>query len=313
MCTLLDAHRDVAMSYELYPPMLVTKEPVDLDRLASGLLAHSDINVIRRKHPEVFPSQLIQNFILRVARGGLNHHDFARFVQALDREGLGFDTVAGRMRLIEMLGLEKMKRSGKSRWGMKNSADFADYLSVWPEAIFLNMLRDGRDVLASQLNTGKFDPDPKVLGANWSKAMQELEQLAARPDVRAKMVRYETLAHEPESVLKEICALASLDFDPAMLHHTEQDLTIFKVRHLSGKRLSQSVDTSMIGRWKTDLSREQFDGFMSSAADTMEHFGYTDLAGETLRPTKSKPSKIPDKPAASSWLSRIKSLMRKAK
>jgi Sulfotransferase family len=277
MCTLLDAHRDVAMSYELYPAMLVTEMPVDLQKLARGLLAHKDINIIRRSYPDVFPSPSIQTFILRVARGGLSHQDFARCLLTLLSEGHNFETVAGRMRLIEMLGIEKMKRMRKTRWGMKNSGNFADYLSVWPEATFLNMLRDGRDVLASQLNTGSFDPEPEVLGKSWSDAMLELEALASRPHVRAKMVRYETLAENPEPALKEICEFADLPFDAAMLRHTQQDLTIFKVRHLSGKRLTQSIDTSMIGRWKNDLSRDQLDRFMSKAADALRHFGYIEV------------------------------------
>ncbi len=309
MCTLLDAHRDVAMSYELYPAMLITDQPVDLQYLAKGLLAHADMNIIRKSHPDVFPSQSIQTFILRVARGGLTHQDFARFILALVQEGHSFETVAGRMRLIEMLGIEKMKRVGKSRWGMKNSGSFADYLSVWPEATFLNMLRDGRDVLASQLNTGKFDPDPEALGKSWSAAMLELEALARTPDVKAKMVRYETLAEHPEQILREVCELAELPFDESMLKHTDQDLTIFKVRHLSGKRLAQNIDTSMIGRWKKDLSREQFDQFMEAAAATLEHFGYEELTGDGV------PFRQPNdfvKPLARTWLSRVLDLIGKA-
>jgi Sulfotransferase family len=309
MCTLLDAHRDVAMSYELYPAMLVTQQPVDLERLAHGLLEHADINVVRKNHPDVFPSQSIQTFILRVARGGLTHHDFARFVQALAAEGHSFETVAGRMRLIEMLGVEKMKRVGKTRWGMKNSGSFADYLSVWPNATFLNMLRDGRDVLASQLNTGKFDPDPGVLGKNWSDAMLEMESLATRPDVRAKMVRYETLTEHPETVLREVCELAELPFDDAMLKHADQDLTIFKVRHLSGKRLAQNIDTSMIGRWKKDLSRQQFDQFMAPAAAALQHFGYGSLTGEGI--AFRQPESLVTPPGGT-WLARVKGFIGKA-
>lgn len=309
MCTLLDAHRDVAMSYELYPAMLVTEQPVDLTRLARGLLAHQDINVIRRNHPDVFPSQSIQTFILRVARGGLTHHDFARCVLALAAEGHGFETVPGRMRLIEMLGLEKMKRTGKTRWGMKNSSNFADYLSVWPGATFLNMLRDGRDVLASQLNNGKFDPDPEALGKSWSESMLELEALAAKPDVRAMMVKYETLVENPEPVLRDICALADMPFDAAMLRHTDQDLTIFKVRHLSGKRLAQGIDTSMIGRWKKDLNRSQLDGFMSKAAGTLAHFGYPDGADSLVA---FEPAGSVQSAKSGTWLSHIKDFLGKA-
>jgi Sulfotransferase family len=277
MCTLLDAHRDLAMSYELYPEMLATEQPVDVPKLARGLLDHADINTIRKHHPDVFPAPAIQTFILRVARGGLTHQDFARSLLALDAEGKDFATVAGRMRLIELLGAEKMTRTGKSRWGMKSSARFDDYSGVWPGATFLMMMRDGRDVLASQLNNGSFNPDPENLGQIWSQAMMSLEALTRKPGVKAILVKYEDLAANPEDMLKRICNLAELPFDQTMLRHADQDLTIFKVRHLSGKRVAQTVDTSMIGRWRNDLSSDQLERFLSKAAVALRHFGYSEV------------------------------------
>ena len=107
--TLLDAHPDVAMSYELYP------------------------NVLRRRV-----------------------RDVANLIDAHLDERDSFADVEGRLRFIERCAMEKMQREGKKRWGLKCNNNYRQYLSLWPNAQFLNLLRDGRGVVASQRTTGAF-------------------------------------------------------------------------------------------------------------------------------------------------------------
>ena len=62
MCTLLDAHGDIAMSYELYPALVETGSDVDLRSFAA----------------ECAPTAHFSTFVARSQRGGLCDHDFAR-------------------------------------------------------------------------------------------------------------------------------------------------------------------------------------------------------------------------------------------
>ncbi|GFO80479.1 MAG: sulfotransferase [Methyloceanibacter sp.] len=270
MVTLLDAHSDVAMSYELYPSLVETTPDFDLRRLA-GQIASARTH---RGVAECTPTKHFATFATRSLRGGLSYKDFAALLVQLADEGQTLAELEGRMRLIELCGLEKMQRTGKRRWGMKCDNSFEDYLKFWPKACFLNMLRDGRDVLASQLNTGSFTQSPKEVARGWQATVRRFEKLVERPDVRARMVRYEALTKDPEPELRSICGLLGLPFDPSMLQHQAQDLTIFKANHLSKQRVSGAIDTTMIGRWRRDLNAAQLADFVSVAGEDLARHGY---------------------------------------
>jgi hypothetical protein len=271
MCTLLDAHSDIAMSYELYPFLLETDPDHDLKNLAERLAGAGKYRQIEK----FAPSTGFVTFVKRCKRGGLSFQDFAQLLVQLVDEGHTLAELNGRMRLIELCGLMKMKRVDKRRWGMKCLNDFEDYIALWPQACFLNMLRDGRDVLASQLNTGNFKQSPTEVAKGWQNTIHRFEQLIERTDVKALMVRYEALTENPEPKLRSICTFLGLSFDPAMLHHQELDLTIFKANHLSWHRVSSAIDTSMIGRWRNDLAPDQLADFVSVAGDDLARHGYT--------------------------------------
>ena len=270
MCTLLDAHPDIAMSYELYPALLETDTEFDLYALAKRLAKARNHAAVR----DCTPSDGFATFVARCPRSGLSYRDFSALLKRLADEGGRLSDLSGRMRLIELCGLLKMARAGKRRWGMKCGNAFEDYLTFWPGAYFINMLRDGRDVLASQLNTGSFKHSPKEVAHGWQSTIQRFEQLIARDDVNARMVRYEQLTETPEPELRELCTFLGLSFDPGMLSHADLKLTIFDASHLSGPRVSKPIDTSPIGRWRKDLNSQQLADFSEVASPELDRFGY---------------------------------------
>ncbi len=267
LCTLLDAHKDVAFSYELYPNLLEVDGELDLRALAQRLT--------RSWRPKnEAPSKGFATFVARIERGGLSYKDFSKLLHQFVDEGFSVATLEGRLRLIELCAEAKMHRLKKTRWGMKCNNRYDEYLSRWPKACFLNVLRDGRDVLASQLNTGSFNKTPAEVGQGWVQTHNAFEKLQARGDVCAHVVRYEALTTDPEPELRAMCKRLDLEFDPEMLRHSEKDLTVFKARHLSRDRVASAIDTKMIGRWKRDLSSSQLDEFMTVAGDAMQAYGY---------------------------------------
>jgi hypothetical protein len=271
LVTLLDAHRDIAMSYELYPTLLEDAASVDLASLSRRLKSRWT----KLRLDSMVSHRGLRTFLARCDRGGLSLAEIGRNIDRLLAEGLDLSTVRGRLRLIELIGLEKMSKSGKSRWGMKCNNSYEDYAAYWARPCFLNIIRDGRDVLASQLNTGSFNKSPGEVAAGWVATQRRFESFMREPGVRAKFVRYEDLTSNPEPVLRDILAFLELEFDPATLQHEKLDLTVFKASHLSKQRITQGIDTTKIGRWRRDLSPEQLGEFMAVAGNDLVHFGYT--------------------------------------
>lgn len=271
LVTLLDAHPSIAMSYELYPTLLSRDEShIDLQLLAEQLKNAKSLNAAGKAidHPN------LRTFVLRCARGGLDHQDLARIVSDHAAQGLDLEDPNAQLTFMAQCCKTKMSKEGKSTWGLKCTSDYSSYLSHWPNAFFINIIRDGRDVLASQLNTGSFNNSATDVARSWVNTHRKFRQLIDNPEVNAHEVVYERLAYRPEEEVKRLCDFLSLPYDEGMLHYYDKDLTIFDTRHLSMDRISAPIDTQRIGRWRTDLSEQQLRDFYSVAGDMMIDLGY---------------------------------------
>ena len=271
MVTILDAHPDVAMSYELYPTLL---EPAAAEKapreILRGLLKAKPTASVRK----LANARGWQTFLGRCARGGLTFGDVGNLLEQHLDAGEGFEAVGERLRFIERCCLLKMQRYGKKTWGLKCNNRYSDYLDQWPEARFVNMIRDGRDVLASQLSTGAFNKDPAGLAMSWLNTHRSFLALREQIGDRAVPVIYEHLAKHPAEETANILTRLGLCHDPGILDYHKQDLTIYRASHLSLAEVSKPVNASKVGRWMQDLTADQVAAFETVAGDLLEELGY---------------------------------------
>jgi hypothetical protein len=259
------------MSYELYPNLLEIENGSsnDLIDLARRLEAASTLQRFLKR----MPKSNFRTFLARCGRSGLNSSHIASLLRQ-HAETDDFRSTRGRLRFVQRCGTTKMQHEGKRLWGVKCSPRFADYHSLWPQAYFLNMLRDGRDVLASQLHTGSFNKSPEEVARSWVRSQDAFRAFEERHDVRARDVRYEDLVQQPEAEVRSISEFLQLSFDPRMIHFYQEDLTIFSSSHLSMARISNPIDQQSVGRWKKDLSTEDLHRFEALAGPSMRRLGY---------------------------------------
>lgn len=285
LTTLLDAHPEIAMSYEIYPILLrgrqrdsegTATEYDDLDaNELLDILAQPEKEWLKELNEQGLKD--IRTFLARALRGGLSANEIVTVLESHARRGLTLCDDEGRMAFIEGLSLQKMKIQGKRRWGCKFSGRYDSYTSNWPDAYYLNILRDGRDVLASQKNTGSFNPEVEKFARSWARSNLDFRELSQTLNVKAMEVKYEVLVQEPEQETVRICEFLEIPFSSEMLKFHEKDLTIFEkpMGHLSLNRVSVPVDASKIGRWKTDLTDEELSAFYEAAGDRMDELGYS--------------------------------------
>ncbi len=272
MVTILDAHPDIAMSYELYPNLLISKNGTDIELdLLLEILNKSKNNKTANKK---IKDRNLQTFVQRCLRGSLDSKNLARLLKQHIADRNDFSDVKGRLRFIERCCVEKMKNTDKPKWGLKCNNQYDGYVSMWPSAYFLNVVRDGRDVLASQLNTGSFNKTPADVAEGWVKTHLRFRKLVDNRDVRAYEVFYEKLVNQPDEELKKICDFLNVPFEKSMLNFYQQGLTIYKTNHLSMNMLSRQIDPSKVSRWKKDLNENQLQEFYSVAKEAMIMFGY---------------------------------------
>jgi hypothetical protein len=273
LVTLLDAHPDVAMSYELYPTLLEPESPGGV-RFVQEIACVLRGSWLRQRARARLPTRGVRTFVARCERSGLGLREVARLLEAHLDAGDSFDSTAGRLRFIERCAVRKMTREGKIRWGLKCNNRYDQYRSLWPSAYFLDVLRDGRDVLASQLTTGAFDSSPEEVAQSWVQTHQRFLALRDEPGVRAHLVRYEDLVTDPEPEIERLCAFLDLPPHPQMLDFHRRRLTIYRASHLSMDRISRPIDARRVGRWRKELAPEQVADFEAVAGDLLRRMNY---------------------------------------
>jgi hypothetical protein len=96
---------------------------------------------------------------------------------------------------------------------------FARVLALWPEARFVYLLRDGRDVARSHVERGRAG-NVWAAASVWREAEREWRELcAAVPSVRRIEVRYENLVRDAKRELTRICDFLDVAYAPEMVDH----------------------------------------------------------------------------------------------
>ena len=197
------------------------------------------------------------------------------------------------------------EKQGKSRWGDKTPG-YLRYMRriewVLPEARFIHVIRDGRDVALS------------VLPMNWGPtSITEAAELWVERVTLARRngagvghymeVKYEDLVTDTESVLREVADFLELPWDTAMLdyHEGAEERLKEKARDLPRKasrgdqpaaaRMASHAmarkppDPKRIGRWRTEMSREDRALYESVAGELLAELGYE--VGEPSEPERT--------------------------
>jgi len=186
-------------------------------------------------------------------------------------------------------------RFGKSRWGDKTPLYCMHVQSIQallPEAHFVHIIRDGRDVALS-LRPMWFAPahDIETLATHWRQCVTTGRQQGTAC-THYMEVRYEQLVEDSREVLREICEFLGLDFDDRMLRYHEfaperlrehrgrfrPDGSVILTHHqrLSQQhRTMQPPDRSRVFAWKREMPREEQLRFDAVAGDALDEFGFT--------------------------------------
>lgn len=170
---------------------------------------------------------------------------------------------------------------GITRWGDKTPANtkvMDDILSVFPNALFLNVVRDGADVVDAHVRAGFLGGDPVRAARHWVESVEASRRFAARHADRIMTVRYEDLVTEPAMVMQQICAFAKIDYDDSMLEDIEPAKKIIramneKIHH----KLRQPISPAFIGQGRKALSPHTRNQIARIVNETLLRCGYQQI------------------------------------
>lgn len=111
-------------------------------------------------------------------------------------------------------------RPGATVVGATLQHHFDRILWLWPDARFIHLVRDGRDVAAANVSARRAGDLWHGI-AEWTDAEALWDRMSRKlPAGRQFTLKYEGLASEPEYELRRLCDFLQLPFEPAMLQQT---------------------------------------------------------------------------------------------
>jgi len=145
---------------------------------------------------------------------------------------------------------------------------------IFPNAKYLYMIRDGRDVVTSLVT--RFGDDYLFEAVHrWKVSLQRTKQFQKKisPD-RNMEVRYENLVKDPENTIKQVTEFLGIDYSPIMLDYWKLPSTVehkYKNFHVN---LGKPVFASSIGKWRERLTKQQQDYVIRHLAVDLQKLGY---------------------------------------
>jgi len=170
------------------------------------------------------------------------------------------------------------KREGKMRWGDKtptNTFDMPALVKAFPDAQFIHIVRDGRDVCLSWKKAGW--AGYKVAAAakmweGWVWWADRFERALGRG--RYYLVRYEDLICDPIRSLKGICSFLNETFVKEMLNYPKHRQLVPKGDDPFHKLLGSAPDISRVRNWKRAMRAEDVKVFEKLTGPLLVKHGY---------------------------------------
>jgi hypothetical protein len=200
----------------------------------------------------------------------------------LDRIKAHYRASACLGQFLENISIELMRQNGKTRWGEKtpwNVRDIGRHFQFFPNARFVHIIRDGRDVVCSlrtfpkyrsrdgkRVPTGILNPWSRCI-SQWVADLQA--GLTWRSDPRYTEIKYEDLVTQPEAIMRSLFAWLGECWEPDIL-------TSFMTDEFDAHpNLVDPVNSKPVGRWQRDLPSEARRAFTGIACTLLVQLGYT--------------------------------------
>jgi hypothetical protein len=244
------------------------------------------LRVMLDAHPGVYcgPELKVLPQIAQLYQGLTTH--YAGVMQSFDNSPADVQLLF--RELIEGLLANSLRRAGKPRWAEKTPHNITVMLplgAIFPDARFLHLIRDGRDVVCSLVTMDwmKAGTDKKVdyvqnIGSAaryWRNIVQAARQQAAHPSLAGRVleVRYEALVADPEGTLRQVLQFVDEPWDAAVLSYHQKSRE-HEPTESSTQQANRPIYDKAVGRWRTDMTYNDKVAFKVEAGDLLKELGY---------------------------------------
>jgi hypothetical protein len=200
----------------------------------------------------------------------------------------GFDRAWWLDRIRDMYGgfqAAYLERRGKARWAEKTPSytlHLAFVEELYPDAQYIHIIRDGRDVVASFRDRWGYRSGVRAANSIWAHYVRTAREFGAHlPAGRYHELRYEALVGESEPTVRDLLAFLGEEWDPQVLryHEIEHDTTERYAAFTASRREASGEDApiyqSRVGAGKHALDPVLKALLARSGGSLMSELGYS--------------------------------------
>jgi hypothetical protein len=169
------------------------------------------------------------------------------------------------------------ERAGKPRWADKTPnqvEEIATIAGVFPNARFLHVIRDGRDVTLSYLDRPFGPANVWDAARHWNRQVRAGIREGRPLGNRYLEVRYEHLVERPEESLRELCRFVDLEPRPEMLRYFERDgVDLSDAERENHPNASRPIMKGLRD-WRTEMESRDVEAFEAVAGSLLSDLGY---------------------------------------
>ena len=202
-----------------------------------------------------------------------------------------FEKIKNLPRDIHVIALEMLLQAANKQGAhiamdksLDNVHDWPRLAELYPDMLFLNVVRDPRAQVSSMNRAIIYEFDSLLNAQIWARAFSASDQLAKTYPDRILTIRFEDFISHEQQTLQKICQFMEIQFLPEMLEiaKSEEALRISKQSALWESNSSAPIPAN-IDKFKKNLTDLEINLIETVTGKWMDQYGYTRLTKGDVR------------------------------
>lgn len=172
------------------------------------------------------------------------------------------------------------EQKGRRLWVSKEPGLFKyirEVAEFIPDAKFVYLVRDGRDVAASMLHGHLHEFHMYYAAHSWVSTQRFCLAAMADPAIKSRIhiMKYEGLLEDPQIEVSKLMQFVGLPYEARQLDfHKNKNVVEYASKSRFWKNLSKPIDRNNMGRYKQKLSAKEIGIFETVARGELSALGY---------------------------------------
>ena len=274
LATILDSHPQISMGYELVPSGLPAAAP-RRRRCVREALAEDPADPAAALAAENRPPPTSGSSSSTPSGPWSARRNWPRCWKPKPPPAAADASGTRRAARLAMAVVErKREKEGAGLTGFKvQTSRFGIFRRAFPDSAFLGIVRDPRDVVASQQGRG-FQRSVERIATHWRDYYDRFSRFSRLHPGRTLVVRYEDLVADPEPQFARIFGLLGLPYGDEVRRYWESKASIHGTRQNNAPAVGRRPFTSSVSRWREDLAPADLATVERVCRRAMARFGY---------------------------------------